>query len=195
MAKVISFSSSNPKMGGAQKVKGYKDGGIVEAPAKVDTRDASGKGLVYSKYDTTMEAEAKAPTVGYGETPKVSAMPQMAKPEDITYYGDEFKQQAADLNQQRWDAYNRRATNAAISTGNVLPGAEKPATVYEQKVQYTAKTPGATGGPVADTKQAQMKLAADNLVNKLQSLAPQSKLLASAANFIDYAKKRKKEST
>lgn len=192
MAKVLSFSSNNPKMGGGQKVKGYADGGVVEAP-KVDTRDASGKGLVYAKYDTTMEAEAKAPTVGYGQAPKISAMPTVAKPEDITYYGEEHKQAAADLNQQRWDAYNRRAANAAISTGNIVPGAEKPSTVYEQKLQYTAKAPGTMGGPVADTKQAQMKLAADNLVNKLQSLAPQSKLLASASNFIDYAKKRKKD--
>jgi hypothetical protein len=193
MAKVISFASNNPKMGGGQKVKGYAEGGVVEAP-KVDTRDASGKGLVYSKYDTTMEAEAKAPTVGYGQAPKVADMPTFAKPGDVQYYGTEFKDEATKINQQRWDAYNRRVSNAAISTGNVMPGAEKPSTVYENKLQFTAKAPGATGGPVADTKQAQMKLAADNLVNKLQSLAPQSKLLASASNFIEYAKKRKKES-
>ena len=151
MAKVLSFTSSNPKMGGsaAVKVKGYAQGGIVgegrlsltridspEAPAApVAPADPNaGKTIEYSAYDTTMEAEAKAPVVGYGQAPKVSAMADVAKPGDVNYYGEQHKQAATELNQKRWDAYNRRLQNEAIRTGNVAPGSSQASEVMNKEV-------------------------------------------------------------
>lgn len=126
MAKTLSFSSTNPKMGGATPVKGYAKGGMV------DTRNGGSEGIVYAEYDTNMEAEAKAPTVGYGEAPKVTAMTTIEKPGELTYYGESQKAAATELNQKRWDAYNRRVSNEAIRTGNVMPDAAKPTEVMQK---------------------------------------------------------------
>jgi len=130
MAKVLSFSSTNAKMGGNAPVKGYAEGGMV------DTRPSEGaEGMTYKAYDTTMEAEAKAPTVGYGEAPKISKMAVLEKPTDIQFYGESQRAAANELNQKRWDAYNRRLQNEAIRTGNVLPDAAKPSEVMHQEVK------------------------------------------------------------
>lgn len=145
MAKVISFSSTNPKMGGPAPVKGYAEGGMV------DTRPSEGaEGMTYKTYDTTMEADAKAPTVGYGEAAKVSKMTVFEKPGEIQYYGESQKQAATELNQKRWDAYNKRVQNEAIRTGNVMPDAEKPVEVM-QKINQVFGTQAAA----KVTKQAE----------------------------------------
>lgn len=167
MAKVLSFTSSNPKMGGnaSVPVKGYAQGGIVgegklsltridppaapSAPAYTPPPSAP-QTIEYSAYDTTMEAEAKAPVVGYGQAPKVSAMAEIAKPGDVNYYGEQHKQAATELNQKRWDAYNRRVQNEAIRTGNVAPGASKASEVMNKDVAPIYGTQAA----VKQTKQA-----------------------------------------
>ncbi len=222
MAKVLSHSSTNPKMSMkvSTPVKGYAQGGIVPrggmemtpinppAPAPVaatpapnqgetDTRNTEGRGLKYSAFDTTMEAEAKAPTVGYGEAPKITAMPEIAKPGEIQYFGEEFKGEAEKLNQQRWDAYNRRAQNAAVRTGNVMPGQESAKTVYSEVPKMTPKAVQMTlpqAAPKAETpKVTPAKLTPDSLVNTTAMLSPQSKVLYKASDFIDYVKQRKKK--
>lgn len=201
MAKVISHSSTNPKLTvNKTPVKGYAEGGEVvdtRPAANVDTRGESGRGLVYSAFDTTMEAEAKAPSVGYGEAPRVSAMPEIAKPADVQYFGEEFKGEAEKVNKQRWDAYNRRAQNAAIRTGNVMPGQESAKTVYSEVPKMTPKAVQMTlpqAAPKADIpKISSAKLTPDSLVNLTAMLSPQSKVLYKASDFIDYMKQRKKK--
>jgi hypothetical protein len=54
MAKVLSYLSSNPKMGGSSakpKVKGYKDGGLVTAPKGSAPKKFDPEGSDYD-YDT-----------------------------------------------------------------------------------------------------------------------------------------------
>jgi hypothetical protein len=211
MAKVLSYKSDNPKMGGTSvPVKGYKDGGIVgegrltltrvDAPAPApagptDTRNTEGRGLKYEAYDTTMEAFAKAPTVGYGEAARTTAMPEVAKPTNIEYFGEEFKGEADKLNQQRWDAYNRRAENAAIRTGNVLPGQTKSDPIYSKVPALTQKAvqlalPKASE-KAAMPKAAPSSLTMDSLVKTATMLTPKSTLLY-VSDMLEYAKQRKK---
>jgi hypothetical protein len=215
MAKVLSYSNSNPKMGApSTPVKGYKDGGIirpgtvtltrVDAPAPApapaptgptDTRNAEGRGLKYEAYDTTMEAFAKAPSVGYGEAARTTAMPEIAKPTNIEYFGEEFKGEADKLNQQRWDAYNRRAENAAIRTGNVLPGQTKSDPIYSkvpaltQKAVQLALPKASEKAPMP--KAAPSSLTMDSLVKTATMLTPKSTLLY-VSDMLEYAKQRKK---
>jgi hypothetical protein len=217
MAKVLSYSNSNPKMGApSTPVKGYKDGGIVgegrltltpvnpPAPATpatpaapTDTRNAEGRGLKYEAYDTTMEAFAKAPTVGYGEAARTTAMPEVAKPTNIEYFGDEFKGEAEKLNQQRWDAYNRRAENAAIRTGNVLPGQTKSDPIYSKVPALTQKAVQLalpkTSEKAAIPKPSPTSLTMDSLVKTATMLTPKSTLLY-VSDMLEYAKQRKKKS-
>ena len=217
MAKVLSYSNSNPKMGApSTPVKGYKDGGIVgegrltltpvDAPAPApasapagttDTRNAEGRGMKYEAYDTTMEAFAKAPTVGYGEAARTTAMPEVAKPTNIEYFGEEFKGEADKLNQQRWDAYNRRAENAAIRTGNVLPGQTKSDPIYSKVPALTQKAVQLalpkTSEKAAPPKAAPTSLTMDSLVKTATMLTPKSTLLY-VSDMLEYAKQRKKKS-
>jgi hypothetical protein len=213
MAKVLSYSNSNPKMGApSTPVKGYKDGGIIRpgtitmtrvdppapAPAPTgttDTRGESGRGMKYEAYDTTMEAFAKAPSVGYGEAARTTAMPEIAKPTNIEYFGEEFKGEADKLNQQRWDAYNRRAENAAIRTGNVLPGQTKSDPIYSkvpaltQKAVQLALPKASEKAPIP--KAAPSSLTMDSLVKTATMLTPKSTLLY-VSDMLEYAKQRKK---
>jgi hypothetical protein len=214
MAKVLSYSNSNPKMGApSTPVKGYKDGGIVgegrltltpvnpPAPATpagpTDTRNAEGRGLKYEAYDTTMEAFAKAPSVGYGEAARTTAMPEVAKPTNIEYFGEEFKGEAEKLNQQRWDAYNRRAENAAIRTGNVLPGQTKSDPIYSKVPALTQKAVQLalpkTSEKAAIPKPSPTSLTMDSLVKTATMLTPKSTLLY-VSDMLEYAKQRKKKS-
>lgn len=213
MAKVLSYSNSNPKMGApSTPVKGYKDGGIVgegrltltpanpPAPATpagpTDTRNAEGRGLKYEAYDTTMEAFAKAPSVGYGEAARTTAMPEVAKPTNIEYFGEEFKGEAEKLNQQRWDAYNRRAENAAIRTGNVLPGQTKSDPIYSKVPALTPKAVQYTLPKAAEKadapKASASSLTMDSLTKAATMLTPKSTLLY-ASDMLEYAKQRKKK--
>ena len=201
MAKVLSYSNSNPKMGATSvPAKGYKDGGEVvdtrPAPTgPTDTRNAEGRGMKYEAYDTTMEAFAKAPSVGYGEAARTTAMPEIAKPTNIEYFGEEFKGEADKLNQQRWDAYNRRAENAAIRTGNVLPGQAKSDPIYSkvpaltQKAVQLALPKASEKAPMP--KAAPSSLTMDSLVKTATMLTPKSTLLY-VSDMLEYAKQRKK---
>jgi hypothetical protein len=241
MAKVISHSSTNPKLTvGKTPVKGYAAGGEVvdtrpvtqksrtvyvdekglagpagtaysapvskqmgRGPAKVVTtpREESwseyGEGLVYTPYDTNMEAPAKAPTVGYGEAAKVSAMPEIAKPGEVKYYGESKKEEAQKFSDQRYAAYNRRMENAAISTGNVLPGQEAPKAVYSMAPSQTPKSVQMALPKMSEKaempKLNAVKLTPDSLVSTAAMLSPQSKVLYKASDFIDYMNQRKKK--
>ena len=78
-------------------------------------------GLEYDAYDTTVEEAAKAPTVFRGQAPKMEAMPDIGKPTDVKYYGEEYKSDAQKLANERQAAYERRLSNAAIRSGNAIP--------------------------------------------------------------------------
>lgn len=78
-------------------------------------------GLEYDAYDTTVEEAAKAPTVFRGQAPKIEAMPDIGKPTDVKYYGEEYKSEAQKLANERQAAYERRLSNAAIRSGNAIP--------------------------------------------------------------------------
>ena len=78
-------------------------------------------GLEYDPYDTTVEEAAKAPTVFRGQAPKMEAMPDIAQPKDVKYYGEEYKSDAQKLANERQVAYERRLSNAAIRSGNAIP--------------------------------------------------------------------------
>ena len=88
---------------------------------QIDTRDDSGKGLEYKEYDTTMEDWAKAPKTRLDGRFKIQKPKTYEKPGEVKYYGNEHKEAAEKLNQQRWDAYNRRQTNEYIRTGAAAP--------------------------------------------------------------------------
>jgi hypothetical protein len=218
MAKVLSYSNSNPKMGATSvPVKGYKDGGIVGQEARPNFRvppqgvqgrsvqlprpatpapSAAKTGLEYDAYDTTMEEFAKAPTVGYGEAARTTAMPDIAKPTDVKYYGEEFKGEAEKLSTDRWNAYNRRMANAAIRTGNVLPGETKSDPIYSKVPALTQKAVQLAlpklSEKAAMPKAASSSLTMDSLVKTATMLTPKSTLLY-ASDMIEYAKQRKKK--
>lgn len=221
MAKVISHTTSNPKLSMRTPVKGYAAGGevvdtrpVVSKTVYVDSRGGErpsparglrpvtkevreGEGLVYSAYDTTMEDFAKAPSVGFGEAAKVQVMPEIAKPGDVQYYGTSQKDAADKLTQQRYAAYNRRLENAAIRTGNVMPGVEAPKAVYSEVPKQTQKAVQLALPKTSEKAQApkvsSMKLTPDSLVNVTAMLSPQSKVLYKASDFIDYLNQRKKK--
>lgn len=217
MAKVISHKTSNPKL--SMQPKGYATGGIVPrggmeftptqpapapapvaskpAPTATDTRNAEGRGLKYDAYDTTIEEFAKAPTVGYGEAARVQAMPEVAKPSDVQYFGEEFKGEAEKVNKSRWDAYNRRLENAAVRTGNVMPGVDAPKAVYSAVPAPTPKSVQMALPKLSEKaempKLSPTKITTDSLVSTAAMLSPQSKVLYKASDFIDYVKQRKKK--
>lgn len=155
-----------------------------------------GEGLVYTPYDTQIEELAKAPTVGFGEAPKVQAMPEIAKPGEVKYYGESKKAEAEKFNTERYAAYNRRAENAAIRTGNVLPGQEAPKDVYSMAPAQTPKSVQMALPKMSEKaempKLSPTKITTDSLVSTAAMLSPQSKVLYKASDFIDYVKKRKK---
>ena len=214
MAKVLSYKSDNPKMGGTSvPVKGYKDGGLVvdtrplvtktsytlpngqvtDRPAirgsrPVTSQVREGEGLVYDQYDTTLDAFAKAPTVGYGEAARTTAMPEIAKPGQVTYYGESQKAAAEKLTQERNAAYSRRLENAAISSGNAMPGADAVKSLYSAVPALTQKSVQLT---LPEAKKSS-KIAPDTLVRTAEMLLPKGSSLT-ASDLIEYAKQRKKK--
>jgi len=141
--KSFTIWSDNPKMNTAPRpvLRGYRNGGQVPddtrpgkhntgkpgslletAKVAVDRAAQTKSGVEYDAYDTTMEAEERAPQVVAGQTPKVSPMRTFDRPSDVRYYGEENRAEAERVNQERWDAYNRRVRNEAIRTGNPMPG-------------------------------------------------------------------------
>jgi hypothetical protein len=244
MAKVISHSSTNPKLTvNKTPVKGYAAGGEVvdtrpvtqktrtvyvdeagkagpagtaySAPVTIKERigrtqrdvtvtkpreeswSEYGEGLVYTPYDTNMEALAKAPTVGFGEAARVSAMPEIAKPGEVKFYGESKKAEAQKFSDERFAAYNRRMENAAIRTGNVMPGQEAPKAVYSMAPSQTPKSVQMALPKMSEKaqmpKMTSVKLTPDSLVSTAAMLSPQSKVLYKASDFIDYMKQRKKK--
>lgn len=142
--KSFTIWSDNPKMNTAPRpvLRGYRNGGQVPddtRPGKHNTgqpgslsgaatlrggatKVADPVRVEYDAYDTTMEAEERAPQVVAGQAPKVSPMRTFDRPSDVRYYGEENRAEAERVNQERWDAYNRRVRNEAIRTGNPMPG-------------------------------------------------------------------------
>jgi hypothetical protein len=90
-------------------------------PSPAAPAPAPKTGLEYDPYDTTVEEAAKAPTVFRGQAPKMEAMPDIGKPTDVKYYGEEYKSDAQKLANERQAAYERRLSNAAIRSGNAIP--------------------------------------------------------------------------
>ncbi len=241
MAKVLSHSSTNPKMTiGKTPVKGYAAGGQVvdtrpvtqksrtvyvdekglagpkgtaySAPVskqmgragmkvvttpREETWSEYGEGLVYSPYDTSMEEPAKAPTVGYGEAPKITAMPEIAKPGDVQYYGESKKAEAAKFNEERYAAYNRRVENAAIRSGNAMPGAAAPKEVYSITPSLTPKSVQLALPKASERAEiAPVKITTDSLVAAASMLTPKGKVLFKSADIglsMDEAVKRRKK--
>jgi hypothetical protein len=222
MAKVLSYSNSNPKMGmKTTPVKGYKDGGevvdtrplvtkttyqlpsgqVVDRPAIRGTtaftsQVREGEGLVYDKYDTTLDAFAKAPTVGFGEAARTTAMPDIAKPGQVTYYGESQREAAEKLTQERAAAYNRRLENAAISSGNAMPGADAVKSLYSAVPALTQKAVQLALPKLSEKaalpKPSPTSLTMDSLVKTATMLTPKSTLLY-ASDMLEYAKQRKKK--
>jgi len=90
----------------------------------IDTRDASGRGLKYTAYDTKLVDYAKAPATGIDPDKKfkIGKPKTLEKPGEVTYFGEEFKSEAEKLNKARQEAYRRRQTNEYIRTGAAAPG-------------------------------------------------------------------------
>lgn len=90
----------------------------------IDTRDASGKGLKYTAYDTKLVDYAKAPGTGIDPDRKfkIGKPKTLEKPGEVTYFGEEFKSKAEKLAEDRMAAYRRRQTNEYIRTGAAAPG-------------------------------------------------------------------------
>lgn len=163
----------------------------VTTPTK-ETWTEYGEGIVYTKYDTNLDAPAQAPTVSYGEAPRVSKMADIAKPGDVEYYGESQKRRADALNKSRYDAYNRRLENEAIRTGNPIPGAEAPKETYSRVPAPTPKAVPLYTPPVREDVQIPTtKITTDSLVAAANMLTPKSKVLYSS-EAIDYIKKKKK---
>jgi hypothetical protein len=151
-----------------------------------------GEGLVYKPYDTSMEAPASAPSVGYGEAPRVSKMADIAKPGDVQYYGESKKAEAAKFNEERYAAYNRRMENEAIRTGNPMPGAAAPKELYSMVPAPTPKSVPLYIPPAReDADVPTTKITTGSLVAAANMLTPKSKVLYSS-DAIEYIKKKKK---
>lgn len=151
-----------------------------------------GEGVVYNQYDTSMEAPAQAPSVSYGEAPRVSKMADIAKPGDVQYYGESQKGTADALNKERYAAYNRRLENEAIRTGNPIPGMAAAKETYSMVPAPTPKAVPLYTPPIREDAQVPTtKITTDSLVAAANMLTPKSKVLYSS-EAIDYIKKKKK---
>lgn len=164
---------------------------VVTTPQQ-ETWTEYGEGVVYNKYDTSMEAPAQAPTVSYGEAPRVSKMADIAKPGDVQYYGESQKAKADALNKERYAAYNRRLENEAIRTGNPIPGMAAAKETYSMVPAPTPKAVPLYTPPMReDADIPTTKITTDSLVAAANMLTPKSKVLYSS-DAIDYFKKKKK---
>lgn len=89
---------------------------------QVDTRNAEGRGITYTTYDTKVVDWAKAPKTALDNKWKIPDVKQIEKPGEVKYYGAEFKDEASKLNEERYAAYNRRQSNEYIKAGAAAPG-------------------------------------------------------------------------
>jgi hypothetical protein len=88
----------------------------------IDTRDASGRGLKYTAYDTKLVDYAKAPKTAIDNEFKIGKPKTIVKPGDVQYFGEEFKSKAEKLAEQRMAAWRRNQTNEYIRAGAKAPG-------------------------------------------------------------------------
>lgn len=89
----------------------------------IDTRK-DGRGLRYTAYDTKLVDYAKAPDTALDPDKKfkIGKPKVLEKPGEVTYFGDEFKDAAQKLAEERMAAYRRNQTNEYIRTGAKAPG-------------------------------------------------------------------------
>lgn len=89
----------------------------------IDTRK-DGRGLKYTAYDTKLVDYASAPNTGIDPDRKfkIGKPKTLEKPGQVTYFGEEFKEEAEKLDAARQAAYRRRQTNEYIRTGAAAPG-------------------------------------------------------------------------
>jgi hypothetical protein len=179
----------------------------VVAPAAAKSKT----GLEYDPYDTTLEEVAKAPTVFRGQAPKMEAMPDIAKPADVKFYGEEYKSDAQKLANERQAAYERRLSNAAIRSGNAIPtigeggkvtaGAAPIETVSReteglQQLKTSqarrAAAPSQQAAAVEVIKAAKSVYGPEEMRNKLVLNLTQGKVIAQQS-MDEYLKKQQKE--
>jgi hypothetical protein len=168
-------------------------------------------GLEYDPYDTTVEEAAKAPTVFRGQAPKMEAMPDIGKPTDVKYYGEEYKSDAQKLANERQAAYERRLSNAAIRSGNAIPtigeggkvtaGAAPVQTVSREteglqqlktSQERRAAAPSQQAAAVEVIKAAKSIYGPEELRNKLAQNLTQGKVIMQQT-MDEYLKKQQKE--
>lgn len=89
----------------------------------IDTRK-DGRGLKYTAYDSKLVDYAKAPGTGVDPDKKfkVGKPKILERPGDVMYFGDEFRDAATKLANEREAAYRRRQTNEYIRAGAKAPG-------------------------------------------------------------------------
>jgi hypothetical protein len=168
-------------------------------------------GLEYDPYDTPLEEAAKAPTVFRGQAPKMEAMPDIAKPADVKFYGEEYKNDAQKLANERQAAYERRLSNAAIRSGNAIPtigeggkvtaGAAPVETVSREteglqqlKTSQARRVaaPSQQAAAVEVIKAAKSMYGPEEMRNKLVLNLTQGKVIAQQS-MDEYLKKQQKE--
>ena len=168
-------------------------------------------GLEYDPYDTTLEEAAKAPTVFRGQAPKMEAMPDIGKPTDVKYYGEEYKSDAEKLANERQAAYERRLSNAAIRSGNAIPtigeggkvtaGAAPVQTVSREteglqqlKTEQgrRAAAPSQQANAVEAIKDSKSVYGAEEMRNKLAQKLTQGKVIIQQT-MDEYLKKQQKD--
>jgi len=168
-------------------------------------------GLEYDPYDTTVEEAAKAPTVFRGQAPKMEAMPDIGKPTDVKYYGEEYKSDAQKLANERQAAYERRLSNAAIRSGNAIPtigeggkvtaGAAPVQTVSREteglqqlktSQERRAAAPSQQAAAVEVIKAAKSIYGPEELRNKLAQNLTQGKVIMQQT-MDEYLKKQQKD--
>jgi hypothetical protein len=106
---------------------------------KVDTRNAEGRGITYTEYDTKVVDWAKAPKTSLDAKWKIPDVQQIGKPGEVKYYGAEFADEAKALNEKRYAAYNRRQSNEYIRAGARAPEEKINTAAVEGKVLQQAK--------------------------------------------------------
>lgn len=168
-------------------------------------------GLEYDAYDTTLEEAAKAPTVFRGQAPKMEAMPDIGKPTDVKYYGEEYKSDAQKLANERQAAYERRLSNAAIRSGNAIPtigeggkinaGAAAVQTVSREteglqqlKTEQgrRAAAPSQQANAVEAIKDSKSMYGAEEMRNKVAQKLTQGKVIIQQT-MDEYLKKQQKD--
>ena len=107
---------------------------------KVDTRNAEGRGITYTEYDTKVVDWAKAPKTSLDNKWKIPKVTQVEKPGEVKYYGAEFADEANSLNEKRYAAYSRRQSNEYIRAGAAAPNEVVNPTAVEGKILQQAKT-------------------------------------------------------